>query len=62
MNAQDYLEIAEDLREVVWDIKDANDTHTYFSDDRLDELKKLYSKCEMFIMEFKKYHKLRGRE
>ena len=62
MNAQDYLEIAEELQEVVWDIADANDTNTDFSDDRFEELKILYHKCEMLMAEFKKYQKIRGRE
>lgn len=62
MNAQDYLEITEELQEVVWDIEDANDTHTDFSDDRFDELKKLYHECEMLMAEFEKYQKIRGRE
>ena len=58
MKAQDYLEIAEELQEVVWDIEDANDTHTDFSEDRFKELKKLYHKCEMFMAEFEKYKKI----
>lgn len=62
MKAQDYLEIAEELQEVVWDIEDANDTHTNFSEGRFEELKKLYHKCEMFIVEFENYKKLRGKE
>lgn len=62
MKAQDYLEIAEELQEVVWDIEDANDIHTDFSEDRFEELKKLYHKCEMLIAEFEKYKKLRGKE
>lgn len=62
MNAQDYLEIAEELQEVVWDIEDANYTHTDFSVGRFEELKKLYHKCEMFMVEFEKYQKLRDEE
>lgn len=62
MKAQDYLEIAEELQEVVWDIEDANDTHTNFSVDRFEELKKLYHKCEMLIAEFDKYQNLRDKE
>ena len=62
MKAQDYLEIAEELQEEVWDIEDANDTHTNFSECRFEELKKLYHKCEMLIAEFEKYQKLRGKE
>lgn len=62
MKAQDYLEIAEELQEVVWDIEDANDTHTDFSEGRFEELKKLYHKCEMLMVEFDKYQKLRGKE
>lgn len=62
MKAQDYLEIAEELQEVVWDIEDANDTHTNFSEGRFEELKKLYHKCEMLIAEFEKYKNLRGKE
>ena len=62
MKAQDYLEIAEELREVVWDIEDANDTYTDFSADRFEELKKLYHKSEMLMAEFEKYKKLRGKE
>ena len=55
MKAVDYKEIAEELQEVVWDIEDANDTHTIFSNDRFEELKKLYNKCELFIAEFERY-------
>lgn len=62
MIAQDYLEIAEELQEVVWDIEDAIDTHTDFSENRFEELKKLYKNCEFFIAEFEKYKKLRGKE
>lgn len=62
MKAQDYLEIAEELQEVVWDIEDANDTHTDFSEGRFEELKKLYKNCEFLIAEFEKYQKLRGKE
>ena len=62
MIAQDYLEIAGEVQEVVWDIEDANDTHTNFSEGRFEELKKLYHKCEMLIAEFEKYQKLRGKE
>lgn len=62
MLAQDYKEIADVLREVTWDIEDANDTHTDFSEGRFEELKKLYHKCEMFMVEFEKYKKLRGKE
>ena len=60
MNAQDYLEIAEEIQEVVWDIEDANDTYTDFSDDRFNELKKLYHKCEILMAEFEKYQNLRS--
>lgn len=62
MKAQDYLEIAEELQEVVWDIEDANDTYTDFSVDRFEELKKLYHKCEMLMVEFEKYQKLRDKK
>ena len=55
MKAVDYREIADDLREVIWDIEDANDTHTKFSEDRFEELKKLYNKCELFMAEFDAY-------
>ena len=60
MIAQDYKEIAEELQEVIWDIEDANDTHTNFSEGRFEELKKLYHKCEMLIAEFEKYQKIKG--
>ena len=62
MTAQDYLEIAEELQEVVWDIEDANDTHTNFSEGRFEELKKLYHRCEIFMAEFENYKKLRGKK
>ena len=62
MKAQDYLEITNDLREATWDIEDANDTRTDFSEGRFEELKKLYENCEFFIAEFEKYQKLRGKE
>lgn len=55
MRAEDYKEIAEELQEVVWDIEDANDTHTIFSGDRFEELKRLYNKCELFMAEFDRY-------
>ena len=62
MIPQDYLEVAKELQGIVWDIEDANDTHTDFSEGRFEELKKLYHKCEMFMVEFEKYKKLRGKE
>lgn len=62
MNAKDYLEIAEELQEVVWDIEDANDTHTDFSVGRFEELKKIYHKCNILLTEFEKYQKLRSIE
>lgn len=55
MKAQDYKEIADDLQEVIWDIEDANDTHTIFSGGRFEELKRLYNKCELFMAEFDRY-------
>ena len=54
MIAQDYLEIAEELQEVVWDIEDANDTHTNFSEGRFEELKKLYHKRNTLSTRLKK--------
>jgi hypothetical protein len=62
MLTQVYSEVAEELQKVVWDIEDANDTHTDFSEGRFEELKKLYHKCEIFMAEFEKYQKLRGKE
>ena len=62
MKAQDYKEIADDLQEVIWDIEDANDTHTIFSGGRFEELKRLYNKCELFMAEFENYKKIRGRK
>ncbi|MBQ2397797.1 MAG: hypothetical protein II304_12315 [Bacteroidales bacterium] len=62
MKAQDYLEITNDLREATWDIEDANDTRTDFSEDRFHMLRKLCRHCENLIAEFENYKKLRGKE
>ena len=62
MIAQDYKEIAEELQEVIWDIEDANDTHTDFSECRFEKLRKLCKNCENLIAEFENYKKIRGKE
>ena len=62
MIPQDYLEVAKELQGIVWDIEDANELHTDFSEVRFEELKKLYHKCEIFMAEFENYKKLRGKE
>lgn len=59
MNAQDYKEIADEIQDVTWDIEDAIYTNTNFSVDRMEGLKKLYQKCEVFMYEFEKYQKMR---
>lgn len=55
MNAKDYKEIAEELREVTWDIYDALDNNAQFSDDRLEQLEKLHEQCKLFIQQFVRY-------
>ena len=62
MKAQDYKEIADDLREVTWDIEDARYTDSYFSDDRMRELESLYKQCSAFIAEYKSYKNFKGIE
>jgi hypothetical protein len=62
MIAQDYKEIADEIQHITWDIEDAIYTDTNFSVDRMEGLKKLHHKCEMFMAEFEKYQKLRGKE
>jgi hypothetical protein len=62
MIAQDYKEIADEIQYITWDIEDAIYTDTNFSVDRMEGLKKLHHKCEMFMAEFEKYQKLRGKE
>ena len=62
MKAQDYKEIADDLREVTWDIEDARYTDSYFSDDRMRELENLHKQCSAFIAEYNSYKKFKGIE
>ena len=62
MIAQEYLEIAEELQEVIWDIEDVNELHIDFSEDRFHMLEKLCRHCENLIAEFENYKKLRGKE
>lgn len=62
MIPQDYLEITKELQGVIMDIEDANELDIDFSEVRFEKLKKLYHKCEMFMVEFENYKKLRGKE
>jgi hypothetical protein len=62
MIPQDYLEVAKELQGIVWDIEDANELHIDFSEIRFEKLKKLYHRCEIFMVEFENYKKLRGIE
>lgn len=62
MLAQDYKEIADDLREVTWDIEDARYTDTFFSDDRMRELENLYKQCSAFIAEYNSYKNFKSIE
>ena len=55
MKAQDYKEIAEELQEVVWDIEDALDTNSQFSNDRFKQLEKIHEQCMLFIQHFGRY-------
>ena len=55
MRAEDYEEIRELLREATWDIEDALDTNTQFSDDRFEQLKKLQRQCKSFTQYFGRY-------
>lgn len=57
-----YSEVAKELQKVVWDIEDANELHIDFSESIYDKLKKLNHKCEIFMVEFEKYKKLRNIE
>ena len=62
MLTQVYSEVAKELQKVIWDIEDANDTHTDFSEDRFHMLRKLCRYCENLIAEFENYKKIRGKE
>ena len=62
MTAHDYKEIADDLREVTWDIEDVRYTDTFFSDDRMVELENLYKQCSAFIAEYNSYKNFKDRE
>lgn len=62
MIPQDYLELAKEVQGVIWDIEDANDTHTDFSEGRFEKLRKLCKNCKCLIAEFENYKKLRGKE
>lgn len=62
MIPQDYLEVAKELQGIVWDIEDANELQIDFSEIRFEKLKKLYHRCEIFMVEFENYKKLRGKE
>ena len=55
MKAVDYKEIAEMLQEVVWDVEDALDTCTMFTDDRLEQLVEINEQCVAFINKFREY-------
>ena len=55
MNAKDYKEIAEDLREIVWVIEDTLDTNDQFSHERLEQLEKIHEQCKLFIQHFGRY-------
>lgn len=55
MKAVNYREIADDLREVIWDIEDALDVHDDFSEDRLEQLEKINEQCVAFINKFREY-------
>ena len=57
MNAEDYKEIADDLREVCWDIEDCRDTNDFFNEKKKDELDRIYRQCQAFITEYKTYKK-----
>lgn len=55
MTTKDYKETAKDLLEVIWDIEDMLDTHSFFTNDRFEGLTELYEKCSKYMVMYNKY-------